>query len=157
LILFVVAFDFVERFVTPGSRRVAEPPAEPEASAEPEAAGDPFAPQIEKLPDGSVEIRVGTVRRVRIHLDDEEDADALIDCIEEGIASAPGLGDDRGERPRASFGPLDRHLRAERVWEQVSRIQEGCLGSVSGLPPLPLPPPHPRIPGRDPDHGRPRD
>jgi hypothetical protein len=138
LILFVVAFDLLERLVTPDEPGAAELSA---GAAAPES----ILPRVEKLAGGEVQVSVGRHRRIRILLEDEAEADALIACIEEGIASSPALTGADASQPPALTGLISWHQRSEEVWDEVARIQEACMLSRldAAIPPLPAPPPDP--------------
>lgn len=136
LVLFVVAFDLLERLVTPDA------PLPNEMAAEQAEPPEPIRPEITKLDDDGVEIKVGRLNRMTIYLDGEGKADALIACIEEGIASSSVLSDGEAGQPPASNGFIARHWRAQQVQEEVIRIQDACLmGALdTRVPPLPTPP-----------------
>ena len=142
LVLFVVAFDLLERLVAPD----APPPTE--MTGEPADPPEPIRPEITKLDDNGVEIKVGRLNRMTIYLDGEGKADALIACIEEGIASSSVLSDGEAAQPPASNGFIARHVRAQQVQEEVSRIQEACMFDAldTRIPPLPPLPTSPAAP-----------
>jgi hypothetical protein len=136
LILFVVAFDLLEGLVMPDEPSAAELSA---GEAEPP---EPIRPRVEKLEGGGVQVSVGRHHRIRIFLEDETEADALIACIEEGIASSAALTDGEASQPPASRGLFPWQQRSQQVWDEVARIQNRCMLEKldHALPPLPVPP-----------------
>jgi hypothetical protein len=139
LVLFLVAFDLLERLVTPDA-----PP--PTALTDQQAESlEPIRPEITKLEGGGVRIKVGRLNTTTIYLDDEGQVDALIACIEEGVESSSSLTDGEAAQPPASDGFIARRVRAQQVQQEVIRIQEACMVAaldtrIPPIPPLPTPP-----------------
>lgn len=139
LVLFLVAFDLLERLVTPD----APPPTE--TAVDQAAPPEPIRPEITKLDGEGVEIKVGRLERMTIYLDGEGQADALIACLEEGMASSSALSEGEASQRPASDGFIARQVRAQQVREEVKRIQEACLlraldTRIPPIPPQPTPP-----------------
>jgi hypothetical protein len=140
LVLFIVAFTVLERLVAPDG----PPPTEtPGGQAD---AGEPIRPEITKLDGGGVQIKVGRLNTTTVYLDDVNQADALIACIEEGIASSSALADGEAAQPPASNGFIARRVRAQQVQEEVNRIQNACLMGSLGTRIPPIPPIRPSAP-----------
>jgi hypothetical protein len=116
IVVFVVAFDLLERFV----------PSEAGSAASEDAvvASGPAPPVVRRLDDGAIEIRHDFFRHSTIRLEDENDEIALFDCLAEGI-----------ER---TFGEGTAGWTRTRVRSETQRIQDECLGSNRDLP---VPPP----------------
>jgi hypothetical protein len=136
VIAFAAIFTSVERLVTPETATTAE------GAAAPTGPLDPIRPEIVRLDEVEVQVSVGRNHRLRIHFDDEAEADALIACLEEGIASSAELAEGEAAQPPAAVGFIARHRRAQQVWDEVMEIQDACmLGSLDApIPPVPPPP-----------------
>ena len=123
IVVFVVAFDLLEKLVRP------EPTPSGEGSTVAEGAGaaaSPAPPRLRRLDDGAIEIRHDFFRRSTIRLGDEDDEKALFDCLAQGIEQTFGEGTEGWTR--------------ERVRSETQRIQDECLGSTHGIPVPPRPP-----------------
>jgi len=118
IVVFVVAFDLLERLF---------PSEERSASAEGSvSASSPAPPVLRRLDDGAIEIRHDFFRHSTIRLGDEDDEEALYDCLAQGIEQAFGEGTAGWTRAR--------------VRSETERIQNECLGSFHDLPVPPRPP-----------------
>lgn len=126
LVAFVVVFDLLERLTRtePGPSVDGSSPVEDAG-----AARGPAPPEVLRLEDGAIEIRHDFFRRSTIRLEDEEDSDALFDCLTLGIEQTFGDG-------TAGWSHGD-------VMRETRRIQDACLGESMNLP-LPLRPSRPR-------------
>ncbi len=79
------------------------------------------------MDDGAIVIRHGRFRRTTFHLDNEEDAQALYDCLARGIEE--------------SFAQDTTGWTGARTRLETRRIRDACAQKIDGLPsPPPLPP-----------------
>jgi len=133
VVVFAALFTLVEKLVTPGTASTVQ------GDEGPGELPDPIRPEIVRLDEVSVQVRVARDHRIRIHFDDAAEADALVACLEEGIASSPELTDGEAARPPAASGFIARHRRAQQVWDEVMKIQNGCMldGLDTVIPPIP--------------------
>jgi len=116
IVAFVVAFDLLERLV---------PSNEGPAAAEDAAlVSSPAPPELRRLDDGAIEIRHDFFRHSTIRLSNEDDSQALFDCLAEGIEQ--------------TFGEGTAGWTRARVRSETQRVQDACLGSNLDLP---VPPP----------------
>ena len=129
LILLVVVFDLLERLV--------EPDARPAAAVASDLATqlDPVRPEVTKLAQSGVRVEVEGGYRITQHLDEEAQADRLIACIEEGIATSPVLTEEEAGQPPESAGLFARKSRAKQVWTEVIRIHNDCTMNLDHAPP----------------------
>jgi hypothetical protein len=122
-VVFVVAFGLLESLV-----RTEPTPSEggstPAGGAV--AALSPAPPLLRRLDDGAIEIRHDFFRRSTIRLSNEDDEQALFDCLAQGIEQTFGDGIEGWNR--------------ERVRRETERIQDECLGSFHDIPRPPRPP-----------------
>ena len=81
-------------------------------------------PEVRRLDDGAIEIRHDYFRRTTIRLDNEQAAQALFECLEQGI-----------ER---SFGDGIEEWDGERVRGETRRVLDECMRLHDVA--LPLPP-----------------
>ena len=131
LILFAVVFDLLDRLVEPGARPGAEGTADPATPLE------PIRPEVTRLGRRGVRVAVGGDYRITQNLDDETQADRLIACIEEGIATSPAFTEGEVGQPPESTGPFSRNARAKQVWMEVVRIHNGCSMDLDLVPSRP--------------------
>lgn len=124
IVVLVVTFDLVERLVRTESGPDANGPPSAEDAA---AAETPFRPEVRKLEDGGIEIRLDLFRRTTIRLANEADERELLDCLERGFEQAFGDGSAGWSRAR--------------VRRETQRIQEECTARFFDLPAPP------RLPG----------
>lgn len=115
-VAFVVAFQLFERLVRTASTPSAEDPTRADSTG---AARGPTRPVLRRLEDGAIEIRHDLFRRSTIRLENEDDADALFDCLEEGLEKAFGEGAQGVDRP---------------VRPTTQRIQDECLAPLHVIP-----------------------
>jgi len=120
LVLFVVVFDLLERLVEPDA-----PPGD-EVASEPAAPLEPIRPEVTRLGSTGVRLEVEGGNRITQHLDNEAQADRLITCLEEGIATSPAFAEGEAGQPPQSDRLLARSVRAEQVWNEAIRIHNGC-------------------------------
>jgi len=119
VVAFVVGFSLLERIV---------PTPEPAESSRPAGEGTSWAPgppQVIQHEDGGVEIRHDLFRRTTIRLGNEDDEQALFDCLEQGIAE--------------TFGPGSEDWDRTRVRRETQLIQDDCVRpfDVPVMPRLP--------------------
>jgi hypothetical protein len=120
LTLFVVVFDLLESLIEPDARPTAEIASDPATPLE------PIRPEVTKLGRRGVRIVVTGDYRITQHLHDEAQADRLIACVEEGIATSPAFAEWEAEQGRESDTLFARNAHAEQVWNEVIRILNGC-------------------------------
>jgi hypothetical protein len=113
IVVLIVAFDYLERLVRK------EPL--PSSVSDVDARTSPAPPQLRRLDDGAIEIRHDIFQRTTIRMDDEDAAEALFECLSQGINVTFGNGTEG----------LDRgHIRSE-----TQRILKEC----GGMPEVPMP------------------
>jgi len=121
IVVFVVGFELL------GSLFRTDPTSPTNGSTPAESAvavsRSPAPPELRRLEDGAIEIRHDFFRRSTIRIGDEEDAQALFECLSQGIEE--------------TFGDGTEGWRRGRVRSETQRIQDECLGSVHELPVLP--------------------
>ena len=118
VVVFVLGFSLLESLV--GTEPTGSTPAQDAA-----APTSPAAPEVRRLDDGAIEIRHDFFRRSTIRLDDEDEEQALFDCLTQGIEESFADGTEGWDR--------------ERVRDETRRIQNECLG-LQDIPVPPLPP-----------------
>ena len=118
IVVFVVAFDLLERLVGPS-------PSASETAPAARGTASPAPPEVRRLEDGAIEIRHDFFRRSTIRLGDEDEQQVLFDCLRQGIERRFGEGTEGWSR--------------ERVRRETQEIQDACLGAVHDFP-LPIPP-----------------
>lgn len=109
IVVFLVGFTLMENLV----REEPEP-----RSAPVETAGDLFSPEapvVHRLDDGAIEIRHDLFRRTTIRLKDEDDQQALFDCLSGSIEQTFGAGVEGWE------GATIRHETRRMVHECMAR------------------------------------
>ena len=127
LILFLVVFDQLERWVKPDA------PPGAEVASDPAAPLEPIRPEVTRLGSSGVRVVVEGGHRLTLNLDDEARADRLITCIEEAIATSPALTEGEAGQPPESNGLFARRARAEQVWNEVIRIHNDCTSLVDAF------------------------
>ena len=118
IVVFVVGFSLLERLV-----RTESTPSERGSAEDADAAWSPAPPELRRLDDGGIEIRHDFFRRTTFRLGNEDDAQALFECLEQRIEET--FGDTEG---------WDRG----RVRSETQRIQDECM-SLSDIPVAPRP------------------
>lgn len=116
VVVFVVAFSLVESLVG------TEPTSE-EGSTSTQDPSAPALPEVRRLEDGEIEIRLDFFRRSSIRLGDKDEEQILFDCLTQGIEQTFGEGAPEG-------------WDGKRVREETQRIQNECMG----FPERPSPP-----------------
>ena len=115
-------------------------PERPASSVDSGQAEPRIEPQVVKLDDHSVEIRVGAFHRSTIRLGQDESVDPLVECLREGIERAASeLDTADAATPRRGWlfqDPLNL-----RINDAARRIQNECLAThvprPLGLPEIP--------------------
>ena len=120
LILLVVVFDLLERLVPPDA------PSAADVAPDPATPLEPIRPELTRLGSTGVRLEVEGGNRITQHLDNEAQADRLIACLEEGIATSPAFAEGEAGQPPHSDSLLARRVRAEQVWNEAIRIHNGC-------------------------------
>jgi len=114
VVLFLVLFQLLEdRFTT-------SPPDSAARDVEPSI----HVPEVRRLDDGAVEIRHDLFRRTTIRMGDEDQEQALFECLEQEIEQTFGAGTEDWSR--------------RRVRNETQRILDGCMGSANPMPLRPL-------------------
>ena len=117
IVVIVVTLDLLESLVGTA-------PTPSEEGAAPKvgvvAALSPAPPEVHRLDDGGIEIRHDFFRRTTIRLGNEDEEQALFDCLAQGIETTFGDGTEGWSR--------------QRVRSETQHIQDKCLGSFLDLP-----------------------
>ena len=133
VILLVVLFDLLERIVPPDTQSALESASDSALPLE------PIRPEIARRGRAGVVVEVEGGHRITTNLDDEAQADHMIACLEEGVATSPAFTDGEAGQPPTSTGRMARSVRARQVWNEVIRIHNVCTMSAILSPSQELP------------------
>jgi hypothetical protein len=101
-------------------------PERPARAVDPGEAAAPVVPQVVKIDDHTVEIRLGFLHRNTIRRGDSESIDPLVDCLREGIERVVSEMDP-GEQSAPRRGWLSHDPLSLRMNDAVKRVQTECL------------------------------
>jgi len=117
LVVFAVLFDFLSDLTRP-KRVVTVEGSTPAADAA--AARSPDPPRLRRLDDGAIKIEHDSFAESTIRMRDEEDSQAMFDCLSEGIEQ--------------TFRDGTAGWTVGNVQGETARIKFECLRVVRNLP-----------------------